>query len=75
MSYPPVSPAPEMKVCLDCGWTEFLLPDAWLSAGWLHGLRKPRTGANVTPIRTTRVASENVPLQLGDTVLQEVMSR
>lgn len=58
MSHPPMTPAPEIRVCLDCGCSEFCIPDAWLSAGWLRFLRNQRTAATVTPIRTTiRVAS------------------
>ena len=57
MSHPPMTPAPEIRVCLDCGWSEFSIPYAWLSAGWLHFLRKQRATATVTPIRTIRVAS------------------
>jgi len=57
MSHPPMTPAPEICVCLDCGWSEFSIPNVWLSAGWLHSLRKPRASTNVTPIRPIRVAS------------------
>lgn len=52
-----MTPAPEIHVCLDCGWSQFALPGAWLQAGWLDFLRQPRANTNVTPIRTIRVAS------------------
>jgi hypothetical protein len=57
MSHPPMTPAPEICVCIDCGWSEFSIPDEWLSAGWLGSLRGQQAATNVTPIRTLRVAS------------------
>jgi hypothetical protein len=39
LSHPPVAPSPDVKVCLDCGWSEFALPNSWLSNGWLRALR------------------------------------
>ena len=32
----PLVPAPEIAVCLDCGYAQFVIPPAWLSAGWLR---------------------------------------
>jgi hypothetical protein len=32
-------PSPDVSVCLDCGWSEFMIPRSWLSAGWLRPLR------------------------------------
>jgi hypothetical protein len=32
MSHPPMTPSPDVRVCLDCGWSEFAIPGAWLSA-------------------------------------------
>jgi hypothetical protein len=40
MSHPPMTPSPDVRVCLDCGWSEFSIPGAWLSAGWLQSLRQ-----------------------------------
>jgi hypothetical protein len=48
MSHPPMSPAPDIVVCLDCGWSEFSIPKSWLSAGWLRSLR-PEAPAPVAP--------------------------
>jgi len=39
LSHPPMTPAPDILVCLDCGWSEFSIPRSWLSAGWLRPLR------------------------------------
>jgi hypothetical protein len=34
-----MTPSPDIHVCLDCGWSEFVIPKAWLSAGWLRSTR------------------------------------
>ena len=39
LSHPPMTPSPDVQVCLDCGWSEFSIPRNWLSAGWLQSLR------------------------------------
>jgi hypothetical protein len=39
LSHPPLTPSPDIRVCLDCGWSEFSIPRSWLSAGWLRPLR------------------------------------
>jgi len=39
LSHPPMTPSPDIRVCLDCGWSEFVIPRSWLSAGWLRSLR------------------------------------
>jgi hypothetical protein len=31
-----------VSVCLDCGCSEFLVPNAWLAAGWLKSHGKQR---------------------------------
>ena len=36
LSHPPLTPYPDIRVCLDCGWSEFSIPQSWLSGGWLH---------------------------------------
>ncbi len=51
-----MTPSPDVNVCIDCGWSEFSIPDAWLSAGWLRPLKKQPT-ATVTSINAVRVAS------------------
>ena len=40
LSHPPMTPSPDVQVCLDCGWSEFAIPGPWLSAGWLRSLRQ-----------------------------------
>jgi hypothetical protein len=44
-----MTPSPDIRVCLDCGWSEFVIPRAWLSAGWLQSLR-PQPVLNETEI-------------------------
>jgi hypothetical protein len=44
MSHPPMTPSPDVRVCLDCGWSEFSVPGAWLSA-YLGD--PPKTGATL----------------------------
>lgn len=39
LSHPPLTPSPDIQVCLDCGWSEFAIPRSYLSAGWLRPLR------------------------------------
>jgi hypothetical protein len=39
LSHPPMTPSPDIQVCLDCGWSEFSIPRSWLSAGWLRSSR------------------------------------
>ena len=39
LSHPPMTPSPDVRVCLDCGWAEFSIPRAWLSAGWMRPTR------------------------------------
>ncbi|MGA2634630.1 MAG: hypothetical protein ABSF16_10375 [Terracidiphilus sp.] len=34
-----MTPSPDVRVCLDCGWSEFWIPKSWLSAGWLRSMR------------------------------------
>jgi len=46
LSHPPMTPSPDIVVCLDCGWSEFSIPRSWLSAGWLRSMRtQPSPGA------------------------------
>ena len=42
LSLPPMTPSPDVSVCLDCGCSEFLVPNAWLAAGWLKSHGKQR---------------------------------
>jgi len=49
LSHPPMTPSPDVEVCLDCGWSEFSIPKSWLSAGWLHCARpQPKAAVSVT---------------------------
>jgi hypothetical protein len=52
LSHPPMTPSPDVRVCLDCGWSEFSIPRSWLSAGWLRSLRPQvvATESGITPL-------------------------
>jgi len=54
LSHPPVTPSPDVQICLDCGWSEFSVPRSWLSAGWLRTAR-PTNTPNGTAIVSTPV--------------------
>lgn len=47
LSHPPMTPSPDIQVCLDCGWSEFSIPASWLAAGWLKPQR-PQPAKTVT---------------------------
>jgi hypothetical protein len=53
LSHPPMTPSPDVRVCLECGWAEFTVPREWLSAGWL-GLKRPK---NVTQMNESKPSS------------------
>ncbi len=58
LSHPPMTPSPDIRVCLDCGWSEFVIPQAWLAAGWLRSLRPQQHAADArmhAPSTTTAV--------------------
>jgi hypothetical protein len=48
LSHPPMTPSPDVRVCLDCGWSEFSIPRSWLSAGWLRPMRTQSATATVS---------------------------
>jgi hypothetical protein len=56
LSHPPMTPSPDVRVCLDCGWSEFSIPRSWLSAGWL---RPMRTQSATTTVSTPALVSAN----------------
>jgi hypothetical protein len=51
-----MTPSPDIRVCLDCGWSEFVIPRAWLSAGWLRSLR-PQPTVNDAGIATASASA------------------
>jgi hypothetical protein len=55
LSHPPLTPSPDIQVCLDCGWSEFSIPRSWLSAGWLRAPR-PQAVPNSNPIAHPKIA-------------------
>jgi hypothetical protein len=36
LSHPPLTPSPDARVCMECGYAEFTIPESWLAAGWLR---------------------------------------
>jgi hypothetical protein len=56
LSHPPLTPSPDVRICLDCGWSEFSVPRSWLSAGWLRSAR-PAAGPNESALGSTLVAA------------------
>ena len=56
LSHPPMTPSPDVLVCLDCGWSEFSIPRSWLSAGWLRSMR-PQTAPATPSIVSANVAA------------------
>ncbi len=56
LSHPPMTPSPDIQVCLDCGWSEFSIPRSWLSAGWLASMRAP-VAPGVTNLQSTIIAA------------------
>jgi hypothetical protein len=56
LSHPPMTPSPDVRVCLDCGWSEFSIPRSWLSAGWL---RPMRTQSATTTLSAPSLVSAN----------------
>ena len=59
LSHPPLNPSPDVRICLDCGWSEFSVPRSWLSAGWLQSAR-PTGGANGTAIASSLVPAVSI---------------
>ena len=52
-----MTPSPDIRVCLDCGWSEFVIPRTWLSAGWLRSLRPQPTEGEAGMGRAATVAA------------------
>ena len=53
-SHPPVSPSPDIRICMECGWSEFVIPPTWISA-WLkpqlqNQSRRPESHSTPQPI-------------------------
>ena len=51
-----MSPQPDIQVCLDCGNAEFVIPEKWLSAGWLQAQRSKML-RSAFPRRSTKSAA------------------
>jgi hypothetical protein len=57
LSHPPMTPSPDILVCLDCGWSEFSIPRSWLTAGWLRPMRPTASLTKATVIARTNVST------------------
>lgn len=57
LSHPPMTPSPDILVCLDCGWSEFSIPHSWLSAGWLRSLRPEPVASPNAPMAHAGIAA------------------
>lgn len=42
LSHPPMNPNPEVRICAECGWAEFVVPVTWLAAGWIRRPQQKR---------------------------------
>ena len=56
LSHPPMLPQPDVRMCVDCGWSEFSVPESWLSAGWLRGSRPSAVGNGPVLVATDQRA-------------------
>lgn len=56
-----MTPSPDIRVCLDCGSSEFVIPRAWLSAGWLRSLR-PQSAVAETEMVTQGVSGRVIKI-------------
>jgi hypothetical protein len=41
VSAPPINPAPNVVICLECGWSEFVVAPSWLAARWIKPIVPP----------------------------------
>lgn len=41
VSAPPISPSPNIVICLKCGWSEFHTSAHWLAGRWLRPIEAP----------------------------------
>jgi hypothetical protein len=56
-SHPPVSPSPDIHVCMECGWSEFVIPSTWISAWLKPQPRRSEPQPLAKPMRPIPVAA------------------
>ena len=54
LSHPPLTPSPDIEVCVDCGWSQFSIPPRWLKCGWLESARPAKEEAPVAVVTEIR---------------------
>jgi len=52
VSAPPINPAPTVRVCLRCGWSEFCVSSNWLAARWLRPIEARTRFSVISPVST-----------------------
>ena len=57
LSHPPMTPPPDISICLDCGWSEFHVPNKWLAAGWLQSANHETVPGPKLVVRTPIAAT------------------
>lgn len=71
----PLSPAPEIAVCLDCGFSQFTIAPAWLSAGWLRSFRDTPEMLLKRLVKAARQDPEPAKNEAVDPTLQPVAQK
>jgi len=57
LSHPPLIPYPDVRLCLDCGCSEFVVPHSWLAAGWVRTVNHESVPGPQLVVRTPVAAT------------------